>query len=96
MFLDDKLVEIGRNVNINNKEEMISAIQEMIKVCFQSLTANLTADDNMEIAKKQFKRINFQWKAAALKLEKIGNGFLAQDGFEIFIKSKPEFKGLLN
>jgi hypothetical protein len=94
MFLDEELLEIGRNADINTKEGVIEAIRKMLSLCFKNLSDNVGKNTtDIEIIKTNFKRINNTWKMVSEKLELEGKGFIKLDGFKIFVESE-EFKGI--
>ena len=93
MFLDEELLKIGRETELT-KEEMLKAISEMVKSCFNNLqkSTNEKMTDNNIVA--NFKRVNNTWNRVAEILEKENRGFLKKDGFKFLIENNPEFNGI--
>ena len=75
MFLDEELLKIGRETELT-KEEMLKAISEMVKSCFNNLqkSTNEKMTDNNIVA--NFKRVNNTWNRVAEILEKKIGDFL--------------------
>lgn len=94
MFLDDQLLEIGRNADVSTAEGLQKAITLMINACFSNLQEKIGDNKTGEIIHANFKRVNNTWRMVAEKLKKEDNGFIKTDGFEIFVNSKPEFEGI--
>lgn len=96
MFLDDQLLEIGRTVTVWSEEkEIFEAINKMIQACMGNISDNTPRKANEQALKSAFRRVNNTWRQVAEILEKEQRGVIRVDGFEAFVKSKEEFKGLL-
>jgi len=93
MFLDDELLEIGRNTKFT-KEGVLKSSQKMVQVCFQNLIKRIEGSHDIDVLAANFKRVERTWRIVAEKLESEGKGFIRQDGFKEFVNSKPEFKGV--
>jgi hypothetical protein len=90
MFLDEELLEIGRNTGLT--EDCINkSISKMVKVCFANLEKNLPKRSSDEMVISQFKRVNNTWKAVARILDHECLGFVKEDGFQLYVESKEEF-----
>lgn len=92
MFLDDELLKIGREVDIDDRESVISAIKVMIQACFRNVSEGIAGDKSMPTIQTNFKRVNNTWIRVANQLEKEGKGFVNEDGFKMIVESK--FKGI--
>lgn len=95
MFLDEKLLEVGRKFNTSMAfDECKPLISQMINICFDSLETNIKGNHNDAVILAQFKRVNNVWAKVAETLEKENKGFIRKDGFKAFVESKPEFAGI--
>lgn len=95
MFLDEKLLKIGRETELD-KESILDAISKMIVACFDNITSNITETSSISAVKSTFNRVNKTWIKVARQLEKEGRGFLKEDGFDLIVRNKPEFEGIFN
>lgn len=94
MFLDDKLLLIARSVESFTEESVRKAISDMLNACFEYISEN-ASDTNINSVKSTFRVVNNVWRIVAKTLKDESIGLIKEDGFELFVKSKPEFKGLL-
>ncbi len=95
MFLDDQLIEIGRNAKTDNEKGIFDAINKMSQVCFLNLTKNIKENTNNQNVIAQFKRVNNTWKLAVDELEKEGINFVKREGFEIILKGKKDLEPIV-
>ncbi|MCX6232732.1 MAG: hypothetical protein NTZ33_14435 [Bacteroidetes bacterium] len=93
MFLDDELLEIGRNAKMT-EESIKKAIDKMIKTVFNNLSDRINGSLDANVMISNFKRVNNTWKMVADSLKKEGRGFIRRDGFQDYIKASEEFKSL--
>lgn len=93
MFLEDKLLKIARESDLTTDKELFACINSMIQECFKNLSESI--DGNLHSIKPCFKRVNNTWRKVAKILEDEGRSIVKPEGFEIFIKSKPELSHLL-
>lgn len=93
MFLDDKLLQLGRNNDLTD-EGIKECVGLMINACFDNLRKNISRKSHEQAIRASFKRVNNTWKIVANKLESEGRGFIKEDGFKIFVESLPEFAGI--
>ena len=93
MFLDDKLLQLGRNNELTD-EGIRECVGLMLNACFDNLQKNINSKSPEQAIKASFKRVNNTWKMVANKLDSEGRGFVKETGFQIFVESKPEFKGI--
>ena len=94
MFLDDELLLIGRSVELNEKS-INETISKMINACFANLNKNIEGKPRTnQTILSSFKRVNNTWIKVSKRLDKEGIGFVKTNGFQIFVESESEFKGL--
>lgn len=93
MFLDEQLYEIGIKADVINKDSVIKAIQDMLQTCFKSIPSEIT---DINILRANIKRVNTSWNLATKRLKRESKDIVKEDGFLLFIKSKPEFEGIFN
>ena len=94
MFLEEKLLIIGRRVDIADKNSCKKAIQEMVSACMGSISDHFHKDGTLEQCTKQFQWANKTWELAVDKLDSEGFCFVKREGFRIFVESKEEFKDI--
>lgn len=94
MFLEDELLQIGRNTELTEKG-IYDGINSMIKACFANMSRIVGNKSYNASIIASFKRVNKTWIKVAEILEKENKGFIKSDGFKLFIDSKDEFKGIL-
>lgn len=94
IFLDDQLIEIGRNAELTEKG-IFNAVNKMSQACFLNLTKRIGENTNNKAVIAQFKRVNNTWKIAVDKLEKEGVRFVKRDGFEIILKEMKDLKPIV-
>ena len=75
MFLDDKLLQLGRNNELTD-EGIKECVGLMINACFDNLQKNISSNSPEQAIKANFKRVNNTWKIVANKLESEGRGSL--------------------
>jgi len=92
MFLDEKLLEIGRSAELKTKQGITQAINKMINACFKSLSDSLQKHRDDKTILSNFKRVNKTWEDVAKMLENENKGFIKPERFKIFVESKEEFK----
>ena len=92
MFLDEELLQTGRNTDVSDFDDVQESINFMIQACFNNLTNNLAGHLTDDAILASFKRVNNTFAKVAEKLELEGRGFVKKDGFEIICLSKPELK----
>lgn len=93
MFLEDELLQIGRNAELN-EEGIKQACLEMIRACQKDLFKHKDLKDEYSI-RSTFRRIDNTFMSVANILKEEGRGFIKPDGFRIFINSMDETKILL-
>jgi hypothetical protein len=91
MFLDEQLYEIGIKAIPTNRDSVIKAIKDMLQTSFKSISSEIT---DINILRANIKRANTSWNLATKRLKREGKDIVKEDGFLLFIKSKPEFKGI--
>jgi len=88
MFLEDKLLKIGRDFEMENVTEGIINIRckLIVKACLDSLPesgVNLTTTQQLN----QFKRVNKTYVKSIHTLNKEGRDFFNENGFALFVKA---------
>lgn len=94
MFLDEELLEIGRNTDLTKFDSVKKSIGKMIQICFKNLSEKINGNLDDKIILANFKRVNNTWMTIADKLESEGRGFIQRDGFKLVCKGNDEFKNL--
>ena len=92
MFLEEKLLNIGRRIDIDDENSYREVVQAMISACMDSIADHLHKAGTLEQATKQFQRVNKTWEEVVDKLDIEGFPFVKREGFRIFVESKEEFK----
>lgn len=95
MFLDDQLLQIGRNAKTDSEKDIFEAINTMWQACMINLNKNINDKSTNDKVLAQFKRVNNTWKLVADKLEKEGVVFIKRDGFEIILKGMDVYKSIV-
>lgn len=93
MFLDDELLMIGRSSDLS-EENIKRCVGKMINVCFANLQSRLGNNKTEQSIIAGFNRVNKTWQMVADKLSEEGKGFIKRNGFQLFVESKQEFKGI--
>jgi len=92
MFLDQKLYEIGKQVNLLSEESVENTIVDMFMACINDSKKHLNPDngatDNDFLP--VFKRINTSWNMAVNRLNKEGIKFTVVDGYKIQMQRMTE------
>lgn len=102
MFLDEKLLEIGRSVDLNEdnfeqyKSNVIDAIKQMLVACMDNIESNITEKSSFQAMSACFRRVNNTWKSCVDKLNSEGRDFVKETGFEDFVKSKSDLNRYLD
>lgn len=92
MFLDEKLYTIGKSVNMDSRESIMSTIRDMIKESFSHIDENKDANGTNLIP--LFERTDLYWRRATKMLLDDGIDLVEPDGFKNLVKSKESFKGI--
>lgn len=90
MFLDEELLQIGRNAPIT-EDGINKAIKEMVRTCFRDIHKRST-DQPIQVMLASFKRVNNTWKKVAKILDDEKRGFIRIDGFEQLVRHNKEFE----
>ena len=93
MFLDEKLLELGRKTKLD-RESIIKCITEMIRICLSDVTKNLPDKPTDAKVKTSFKRVNNTFMAVVDILRSENRGFVKRDGFETYVNIQAYFKGV--
>lgn len=94
MFLDEKLLKIGRGANLETQQGISNAVSQMINACFENLSKSLEKHRDDQTILSNFNRVNKTWIGIAKILDDDGKGFIKIDGFKIFVEPREEFKGI--
>lgn len=94
MFLEDELLQIGRNTELTEKG-IYDGVNSMIKACFANMGKIIGNKPDSQSIIANFKRVNNIWIKVSNTLINEERGFVKPDGFKLFINSKEEFKGIL-
>ena len=93
MFLSDELYKKRMEVDIKNFASVKKMVFEMINICIKRITET-DKRENVVLTIAEFHRTNNAWKSASKKLKKNDKDIVKENGFELYIKAKPEFKGI--
>ena len=91
MFLDDKLLMVGRQYNPSmNFAEIKLLVIEMTNICFESIKHNikLYGHNGRDVILAQFRRVNNTWDKVAEILEKENKGFIQKDDFKALVENR--------
>jgi hypothetical protein len=93
MFLDDELLQIGRNTDMTIASANESC-SKMVQLCFKNLGKNITPTSSREVIVANFNRVNNTWRKVVTILDNEGLSFVKIDGFKNFVESEPQFKNI--
>ena len=92
MFLEDKLLEIGRNADYQSKDGIYKGVSEMLDACMKSIFSHITPNEvTFKQIEWQFKRANITWERVYDTLQKEGLGLVKRDGFKTYINNHKEY-----
>ena len=94
MFLEDELLQIGRNTEMTEKG-ICDGINEMIKCCFRNMSDIIGIKPCSASIIANFKRVNNTWIKVANTLKDEEKGFVKPDGFRLFVNATGDFKDIL-
>lgn len=100
MFLHEKLFQIAKQANLDDKQNIIDSLKNMANECFlytQKETQFLKEiDKTIHNYRIIFKKADNHWKLAVKNLEKDGIFLADVEGFRNLVKSMPEFATIFN
>jgi hypothetical protein len=82
MFLDESLLELGRNAQLT-EDGIKKAANLMLNACMDNLKKNINEASTEKAIKASFRRVNATWKKVVITLKEEGRGFLKEDGFRL-------------
>jgi hypothetical protein len=88
MFLEDKLLEIARKVNITDLKSIDKITLELSEILFQNLFDSVDSNETDEIIISNAKRINNTLNKVINILESEQINFLEVNGFKTLLASK--------
>lgn len=94
MFLDEELLSIAYTVNTLDDKSILEGIKEMIGSCWGNIRASIQFRSSDAEILANFKRVNNTWMSVYDQLNETRTPFFKRDGFQLYIESKPEFKGV--
>lgn len=94
MFLDDKLYELGKQCDPHDFESVKATCHKMIQECFSHIREKIKEGPKGYTLALIGQAIK-SWEIASKRLTKDGYPIVKEDGFKIFLNSKPEFKTII-
>ncbi len=82
MFLEERILDIARKVDIGNPSDEIDKAREIIMICIKQLPKK----DTPQNLKADFKIVNTTYKKCINILKEEGRDFITLDGFETAFK----------
>ncbi len=95
MFLDDELLQLGRQGHPNKNSRKLEKIEtEMILACMKNLDVRVSNTKSSDVLVANFKRVDNTWKKVVHKLIPEGFTFTKPELFQAYIEGTGDFKKL--
>lgn len=89
MFLDEKLLEIGRSWDMT-EDSAVYCVRRMLHVCIDSIEENVKASPDEQTVQANFRRVNKTWERVVKQLNEEGLEFASVDGFKKFVQNNSQ------